>query len=460
MTRSPLETVAERFFANATDLVSRARTDGRIAPQIFVETYWSFPGFAYGPNGPVPGNGSGQPREIKNWSKAAEILLAEVKREGTYRELLAEIESTPKPETIDPEAFLDGQIRAFLDYVLSEPPHDTEAARQASEFLQLHLSGHPVPHGVNARIGGIVVPDGPIRLRYRDLSITIRQTERADVEVPVSFRPGPFIHSAPDCIASIRLSGRPFLDAQVQEDRLITILRLFTGAAAVNLGTELQSVPWGQSIGYSYTGQGRFPWRKVPLEPHDQQSLQQFWERFVELLPPSVGPSAPKTPESIAVAFERFNDALDAGGSFERSVTSAVMGLEALYLKPAGEQAELTYRLCNRAARSMAYLGRNPVQTREVIDLAYDVRSGYVHGGRTTLKDRKRIERLYKSLTNFQIELLELLRFSLVASLLRALEKEEFIELVDECLIDPSKGAQLEGLFAEAKNLLTRPVKV
>ena len=161
----------------------------------------------------------------------------------------------------------------------------------------------------------------------------------------------------------------------------------------------------------------------------------------------------------MSVAFGRFSEALDGGRSFEKLVTNAVMGLEALYFKPTGEQAELTYRLSLRVASLLSKLGSDPGQTREIVDLAYDVRSDYVHGGKASPRDKKRIERLYGSLGSFQLALLDQLRRSIIVHLFIQIEKEALIDLLDDSLIIPGKAKELESLVSGLKALLA-PLEV
>jgi len=458
---APVSVVANRLFRRAIEMASEARTSGRVTPQTRVEPYWQFKDFRYGPDGPIPGNGSVVPKEVLDWSKAAQEVLENLKKTPEYAELLAELETTDKAMGIVPAVFLEANAREFLAGVLENLPASTDSSQAAADLLEIQLRGLPIPHGVNFRLGGLVVLGGPVTLRHRDLTIVLRATERADVERSASgafFAPG-FLR-APDCVAEIRLSGRPFADAQAQEQRLATILRLHSGAPLAVIATEMFAGPGRRNMGMMWPSTTAAVWRKATISGADQPTLQRFWERLSEQLPPSfVSPGQPAL-DAVSVAYERFKESIENGQVFEKCVTNAVMALEALYFKPSGEQAELTYRLSMRASRYLAHLGKDPARTRETIELAYDVRSEYVHGGRTSQKERKKIERLYTSLKTFQTELLDLVRISILAGVLHRVDKEEFVDLIDDSLIDPGKGARLEAITGEARNLLGISAKV
>lgn len=443
---------ATRCYLKLAELAAQAKAEGRAQPQKRVEQVWRFPDFRYGEDGPNLGIGSGIGREVSDWTKAAEELLPKVRELVEYKELLAGLETTEGSQGVVPTAFLEGQVRDYLSLVLRSETVSADLARTAVDDFERGYRGLPVRHGARVRLAGLVMPEGEIRVDHRDLVVVLRPVEKSDVEVPVTAGQFQWLFVT-DSIGELRMSGRPFLEVQAQEQRLLAILRLYCGCNASPISSEYTG--HGISVG-PMMGNFAFPgvWRKVKLRQTDRQGLQAFWDRLADLLPQSfVNPGLPAL-EATSVASERYKDSLDFGRSFERCITSAVMGLEALYFKPSGEQAELVYRLSLRVSRFLTLLGKDPAKTRETIEIAYDVRSGYVHGGKASQKDRRKIERLYGSLDQFQVAMLDLLRISIVAAILRTVEKEEFIDALDDALMDPGKVPRLEALAAEAKKLL------
>lgn len=449
--------LASKFFRTALVLADDGRAAGKFKAQTRIENIWQFPDFKYSENGPELGAGSGPPRETDDWSTAAEEILTTAKRTQEYQDLVAALESAKRAPGLRPQAFLESVAREFLFDLLNQPLSSDELTRFYAEQLDRQYRGLPVQLFGNVRLFGVVIPDAPVRVHHRDVMISIRQTDRADVEVPVGigFQSAPFIFP-PDAIAELTLSGRPFADVQILEARLVAILRLYLGVPIFSTGTELFQSPSHLRRGMSTSQRVSITgWRKALLGPKDQDHLQQLWERLADRVPTPFSPSQPGIPDDVLVAYLRLADALDNAGNFESSVTSAVMGLEALYFKPSGEQAELTFRLSIRAARFLGLLGKGSMRVRGLISDAYDVRSGYVHGGRISYKERRALEKEYESLRGFQEELIDLLRRSVVAGLVRTVDKEEFIDAIDDTLIDSSKFDRLKDLAADATKLLT-----
>lgn len=452
---SDLDAVAQRCFGQLADMVSKAREAGSISPQVRVESHLAYPDFKYGPNGPEPGAISVAIREIPDWSKAADEFLSEFKTSESFKELLDHVEASEKPEGLKAQDFLEGQLREFLVGIIENPSSSSEIAKDTAAMIERQLRGLPIPYGFNLRLAGLVVAGSPLTVTHRDLTIKLRATEKTDLERAIAIPPvGPFYLQFPDAVAEARLSGRPFMEVETHAQRLIAVLRLFAGIPAVIQSTEFLMMPARRSIGFSWANPPQVAWRKGTLRYTNQKALQAFWERLADRLPSSFLTPGPEFAEAVSVAYERFKEAVEGGSSFERSVTSAVMALEALFFKPSGEQAELTYRLSIRVSRFLGFLGKNPTKTREVIELAYDVRSSYVHGGKTSHRDRRKIERLYGSLVTFQTELIDLVRISIVTNLVRHLDKDEFVDMIDDSLIDSAKGSQIEAFVGETRALI------
>ena len=235
-------------------------------------------------------------------------------------------------------------------------------------------------------------------------------TRRSDVELAVGHFGGPDSLIPPDAVLEIRMSGKPFLEIQEQEERAITILRLFTNAPVQVLSTVHCFEDGLIAGGISWPGRLHGSWRKAVLRPTDQDALQRLWDGLLGRLPATFYRFGEPSLDPVSVAHDRFKDAHSNGGEFEKCVMNAVMGLEALFFKPTGEQAELTYRLSMRVARYLSCLSYDAVKTREIVEFAYSVRSGYVHGGRAASADKRKIQRQYTTLPAFQTALLDLVR--------------------------------------------------
>jgi hypothetical protein len=155
----------------------------------------------------------------------------------------------------------------------------------------------------------------------------------------------------------------------------------------------------------------------------------------------------------LTIAYNRYSEALLKNGLFERRVANAVMGLEALILKP-GEKQELTYRLGIRISKLLSQLGYSPHEARNVINDAYKVRNLFAHGGQLDYKGKKKLESKYHDIKNLLLPTLNYLRILLVVMILTKKGKDEFIDLIDDSLVDKEKETQLHGTLSEVREIL------
>ncbi len=135
----------------------------------------------------------------------------------------------------------------------------------------------------------------------------------------------------------------------------------------------------------------------------------------------------------------RYQDALLKPEAVENKIAYGIMGLEALYLK-AKEREELSHRLAQRIAKIFEVLGEQPVKIYNLIKKGYDIRSSFVHGSilHGNLQEMK-------SLLD---STLELLRKSILVFLQvrKEKEKDEFLSLIDNSLLDDQALGRLKAL--------------
>ena len=115
------------------------------------------------------------------------------------------------------------------------------------------------------------------------------------------------------------------------------------------------------------------------------KSLKKFWVNMKKVeLPSSVYVGTQKEPDELSIAYDRYNDSLETH-ILEKRISSAVMGLEALYLSPS-ERQELTFKLSMRVGKLLSQIGYSAEKVRKELTHAYDIRSTYVHGKTLTQK--------------------------------------------------------------------------
>ena len=127
------------------------------------------------------------------------------------------------------------------------------------------------------------------------------------------------------------------------------------------------------------------------------------------------------------------------------------MGLEALFSK---ENQELLYRLKMRISKFLSLLGYNPYKIKGKIKDAYAIRSLFAHGGILSYKDRRKYELKGVQLDQFLKEISDYLRISIVLAIMINYEKEKFVDIIDDSLIDHEKEKLLNNQISNLKKIL------
>jgi len=302
------------------------------------------------------------------------------------------------------------------------------------------LRDEPLKCGAQVELEGIVIQPERIELKMGDLDIVLRQTTIEDLEkeFPVYGFIGPRFMPHPSAILSIQFLGRYANEIQTNVERAITVLRLFKVGSVRFISYRMfsESITDIMASGTITAGQSEQALEKYLVTEADTDRLKKFWQTMMRVLPRNLYELGEAKSDHLSIAYKRYCDALMQNGLLERRIANCVMGLESLFLK-GGEAQELAYRLSVRTGKLFGLLGHQPHKVRETIKDAYETRSLFVHGGHLSYKDRKGLERVYGDLRSFLTVLLDSLRLSILVTMFEKRDKDEFIDLIDESLIDP-----------------------
>lgn len=141
-----------------------------------------------------------------------------------------------------------------------------------------------------------------------------------------------------------------------------------------------------------------------------------------------------------SIAIKHFSDAVLRNDPLER-ISAAVVSLEALY---GYEHTELLYRLKQRIVRLISPILSDSNQILSTITEAYKIRSGYLHGNKPRPPQESFIETL-----------LEILSKSIFVILKIDMDKEPFVRMIDEAMIDNNTGIALSEWVSEIYETLS-----
>jgi hypothetical protein len=115
----------------------------------------------------------------------------------------------------------------------------------------------------------------------------------------------------------------------------------------------------------------------------------------------------------------------------------------------------LVYRLSNRVGKLFAILGYDQYEVRQTIRDAYRVRNLFVHGSQLSYKEGKKLETKYKGVNNLLATVLNYVRVCLVVLIITKRGKEEFIDWLDDALIDRKRDEALGQVLQSTRDIVS-----
>jgi hypothetical protein len=249
--------------------------------------------------------------------------------------------------------------------------------------------------GTIAQLIGIILQPDEIEISH---GIILRKPKKEDFEIDISvYSFTPQIHSDPTAFLKISILAKTPREVDEELTKAITILRLFKPGSVKWTTHRMYSESITRFFGGTHgSGDILSALENYLIKDEDVNKLKKIYDRISPILPPNFYRWDIKREDHISIAYDRYSDALLQSGIIERRITNAIMGLEALYFKPSGEQQELIYRLSMRVAKVLGNFSFDPIQVRGVLKDAYTIRSIFSHGGHLGYNQKKKFNEKYK----------------------------------------------------------------
>lgn len=407
--------------------------------------------FEYTDKGVTKYGGSWEPTTKKVWYKSINKVKDLLKNSEEYKAIL---ESGPEIKDNHLDSFLGKLISNELEQTNLE---DLIIDKIIKVFVD-DLNEEPIRCGADIKLEGVIILSEKINFKVGDTDVAIRPTNIADLEKDIPIYDFLIIHSpyvpTPSAILHIKFFGRGPREIQDKVHQAISILRLFRVGSVKDISYHMFSESVIRlGFGTLSSGDHPFSYEKYVIKDEDLQVLKEFWIFIINYLPQNFYDMPETNIDHLSIAYKRYCDALLERGEDEKRITNAVMGLESLYLK-SEEKQELAFRLKTRIAKTLSKLDFNPHDIKKIVGKAYDLRSSYVHGGHLTYEERVKLIDRYGEVKNFIKSILNYLRISILIMIFIRKSKVEFLDLIDNSLIDKEKDTQLENLINNIKNFI------
>lgn len=272
-------------------------------------------------------------------------------------------------------------------------------------------------------------------------SLTLRRPKKRDLQVKVrADSRDAFYSGLPPlsftCLADYRLTVSGDRDAQIEADRLITILRLYRlgSVASSRIDTTSDSFYFRGTAGMR--GPLVIGCHVSEISESDIPQLGKLLESLRPLTPSRY--EEPDRPhEYISTALDWYGRSLLESSPWEARVAWAVACLEALL---GDNAAELQFRLSLRVSSLLRCFGFNPLDVKNNMSKAYKIRSLYVHGEPRKAGGADDLRELHEAVANYaRIACVVMMQLN------TGFKKKAISSALDEALIDDDRRQTVQS---------------
>lgn len=433
------------------DTISEGKKTGQLMPRKEKYQKWILNDFKYTDKGVESSGASGKTVTKDDWSSISFSMHKIFEKSNVYVSLVEKSKLVFSDFTQD---VIENFIQKVAKYCLiSEQWNDEEIEKIKLIFIK-EFNDEPIKSNIDVELLGIALRSKRIKISN---DVTLRQTTKEDLEREILQHDFSHVrHSEhPTAILHITEYTTSRVIDQRKESKAIAILRLFK----VGSVQYIQSKRHSESLRMYFSGT-MSPLHQIPsfitglIKESEENLLCHFWGNIEPKIPDSFFQISLKDSSYSDIAFNRYSDALLKEGTDESRITNAMMGLESMYLKDAGELQELSYRLRLRVAKLISNFGYEPFAITKIIKDAYEVRSRFVHGGLLSYEAKSKLADKYGSIQNLIIKILDFLRITIIISITIDCGKEELIDTIDRSFLAPKPQERLEQFIVPAKNIL------
>ena len=446
---TPFEELVSWLLKKAVIAIEEGKNDGHLKPQKIKYFKWRLNDFKYTENGAHYASAKGDHFEKEDWSQAQSNIYSYLCSLDVFIALDAKIKN--QFTEYDSQKLISFLDLFLLKYFKGEIKESDVDSITKSFIKDLH--SEPFECGAEVGILGVALEIPFIDLRN---GITLRQTQKNDLEIEIPeylINHQGLDHNYPSLIMKITTLGRTAADVQQKIWDAEAILRLFKVGSIRHKNYEFYS----KSFSTQLRGRGGSLDTTQPanigfIKKNEIERLRKFWDFMQEkvIVFTRLGPKT----TFRHIAYQRYQDAiLPRQENFERRVADCMMGLESIFLRDGGEQQELAYRLRMRVSRVMGKIGFDAFKIKRMIRDAYEVRSRFVHGGTLDHDGTTRLEEKHESLSKFLLQLLDILRISIVVTLIMDIEKPKFIDLIDGSFLEKKYEVELEQILSNTRQI-------
>lgn len=433
------------------DLIKELKEHGKIQPSEELIRKWTVKEFYYDESGISSFFKTGEVQKKSTWLNASlgiSIHVMTLPQYGIVLQYLNKLPSQRMQAPIYLQRFCSKVSLKFLntDHV-TEPDID--------EFVKIFISDvndRPVQVKITIGLTGIILEPDEIWINpnYRLRKPKIEDFE-SEENLMSSFPTFNFPNPTVFLEISMEVNNQKMITNAIE--RSITIFRLYHSGMIRNTGYQISSssifFDWNGMIGFNDHSEIH---DKYLIKNSEVQNFIQFWDKISDKIPKSFFQT--DKIDFKTISYNRYSDALKYDALIERRISTAIMGLESIFLRSGGENAELLLRLSLRIIQLLKNISYDPTSVMQVIKDAYKIRSTFLHGDALPKDKEQKISARYgNSLNNLLQVTLDILRVSVIISITLPVSKEIFVKTLDDSLLDQQFNDQLLLQIADGMSI-------
>jgi len=255
----------------------------------------------------------------------------------------------------------------------------------------------------------------------------------------------------PSAILEIKVIAKNEIECHEYINRIFNSLRLYKLSSVYPVETieTRKTAIWPRYSGRSWSHKSYSSFKKATIT---ESEIETFID-FINLMEKKLNfDKENKKHRTLSVSLDRYNTALLEAIDVERKLMTMVMGLESLFTfeKDRGENA---YKLSNRCAKLLGFIGFDAEKVKKLIEEAYSYRNKVVHGSYISQKMKRKMSKILP-------EILSYLRVSLIIfTLSQEIGKDKIVEMIDKSMISEEVHNELKALLEKNIGKFRRVLK-
>ncbi|MCK5282805.1 MAG: hypothetical protein KAK00_05330 [Nanoarchaeota archaeon] len=441
----------EKLVSYVKEIIDNKLAKGEVKSDEENYVKWELDKFKYTNNGSIETSARRKFVVKEEWSTSSETIKKIVKESKEYESSLKRLDSLYGKNDKNNENLSLLIKKITVSYLKTKDLSKVIISDFIRRFLR-DLNNELLKCIADVELQGIVLESDSIQISPQ---VLIRRVKKEDLEKekPIFFPDATSWSTTPSAIMKIEIMGNSPRKLREFVEKSISILRLYKVGSVNLISCKMSS----DCITNLFFGSEFSSFRDIPtreicwIMSKEESHFKEFIRVMNENIPKSFFEFGEPRPDYLTIAYNRYCDSLLERSIIEKRIANVVMGLEALFSK---ENQELLYRLKMRISKFLSLLGYNPYKIKGKIKDAYAIRSLFAHGGILSYKDRRKYELKGVQLDQFLKEISDYLRISIVLAIMINYEKEKFVDIIDDSLIDHEKEKLLNNQISNLKKIL------